>query len=69
MRLYTLPDDEVIDLDATIRMGKLFVNKNYPEYNSYEVYLSNGTSFGIFEEDLPRAAFKVTWETWGILEA
>ena len=62
MRLHTLPDDEVVDLDQVIRVGALFINKNYPEYNCYEIYLSNGTSLGIRNSDLSRASFLVAWE-------
>ena len=62
MRQYVLPDDEVIDLDQVVRVGALFVNKNYPEYNGYEVYLSNGTSFGVFDEQLTRATFISVWD-------
>lgn len=61
MRLYTLPDNEVIDLDSVIRVGSVFVNKNYPQYNCYEVYVTNGTSFGVFESDLSRATFLTEW--------
>jgi hypothetical protein len=61
MRLYTLPDNEVIDLDSVIRVSDLFINKNYAQYNAYEVYLTNGTSFGIFDNELGRATFLSEW--------
>jgi hypothetical protein len=61
MRLYTLPDNEVIDLDAVIRVGTTFINKNYPEHNCYEIYLSNGASFGVFDNQLSRSSFITEW--------
>ena len=61
MRRHDLPDGSTIDLDQVLQIGKLFVNKNYPEFNSYEIYLTNGTSYGVFEKDLRRSDFITTW--------
>jgi len=61
MRRHDLPDGSTIDLDQVLQIGKLFVNKNYPEFNSYEIYLTNGTSYGVFEKDLKRSDFITTW--------
>jgi hypothetical protein len=61
MNVYNLPSGDAIDLDQVLQVGALFVNKNYPEYNSYEIYLTNGTSYGIFENALTRANFISAW--------
>lgn len=61
-RLYDMPDGETINLDNVEQVGKLFINKNFPEYNCYEVYFSTGRdSIGVFENDLPRAQFLIEW--------
>ena len=62
MRGYDLPGGGRIDLDAVKYIGKLFINKNYPQYNSYEIYLSDGKSHGIFESIISRADFILAWE-------
>ena len=62
MRLYNLPTGHTIDLDQVIETGPLFVNKNYPLYNGYEIYLANGSSVGVFDNDLPRASFLIEWQ-------
>lgn len=61
MRLHELPTGEEIDLDRVVKVGKLFVNKNYPEYNCYEVYMDSGESFGVFENALARTIFLALW--------
>ena len=61
MRLYNLPSGDAIDLDQVLKVDHLFINKNYPQYNCYEIYLSNGTSYGILENDLARADFIAAW--------
>ena len=62
MRLYDLPSGDTVDLDQVIQVGPLFVNKNDANYNCYEIYLTNGTSYGILDVDLSRSAFIVSWE-------
>lgn len=62
MLKYTLPDNSVIDLHQVLRVGETFVNKNYSEYNSFEIYLTNGTSLGVFDNQLSREDFIAAWE-------
>lgn len=62
MRLYDMPDGKKIDLDAVVDVDPLFINKNYPKFNCYEVHLSNGKSFGVFDKDLNRDEFIAAWE-------
>lgn len=61
MRLHELPDGSAIDLDQVVQVGPIFINKNYSQYNSYEIYLTNGTSNGVFENTLSRADFIASW--------
>jgi hypothetical protein len=58
---YDLPDGSVIDLNQVLKVGPIFVNKNYVKYNCYEVYLANGVSYGVFDKDLSRVAFIKAW--------
>lgn len=57
MRKFTLPGGEVINLDAIESIGALFVNKTDSQFNCYEIHMTKGHSFGVFESDQPRAAF------------
>ena len=61
MRAYILPNNKQIDLDQVQSVGELFTNKNYSQYNCYEIYYNNGKSDGIFESDLPRETFIKAW--------
>ena len=61
MRVFTRPTGQTIDLDAVVSVGEVFVNKNYPEYNCYEVYLAGGDSFSLFTNDVARDEFIAKW--------
>lgn len=61
MRAYSLPDGTAIDLDQVLSVDSIFINKNYSQYNCYEIRMLNGDSFGIFENELPRSTFITTW--------
>lgn len=61
MRLFEMPDSNTIDLDSVVNVGKTFINKNYPQYNCYEIFLLNGASFSVFESDLSRDDFVAQW--------
>ena len=59
---YVFPDGTAIDLNQVLQVGPLFVNKNNSQYSSYEIYLTNGESIGVFESDLSRDSFITTWD-------
>ena len=61
MRQFIIPDGTTIDLDKVETVGAAFVNKNYPQYNCYEVYMTSGASHNIFESQLSRTSFLTTW--------
>lgn len=61
MRPYTLPSGKQIDLDQVLSVSPIFINKNYSQYNCYEIYYTNGQSDGVFENDLARATFMAAW--------
>lgn len=62
MRPFDLPTGQTVDLDEISGIGTLHINKNYPEYNCYEVYIKGGDSVGIFENDVPRATLMALWK-------
>ena len=62
MRLHNLPDGSKVDLDSIVTIGPLFINKNYPEYSCYEVYIAyRMDSITIFEADLLRSELESLW--------
>lgn len=65
MRLFDLPSGETVDLDEIAGIGKLFVNKNYPQYTCYEVFAKSGASYSVFEADIPRETFLQHWRGEG----
>lgn len=57
MSLYELKDGSVVKLDYVVRVSPLQVNKADSRFNCYEVFMIDGSTFTVFEEDLPRNRF------------